>query len=140
MVGALIGWHIPEERIKECETGIREGAILMGLRPRPSGATTPAGPSAAAYRQCWHCPAIRCVVRARRGLLQQQAGLLLQPMPRCQSQHVVAADERQARPSSTTRRCSYGAFDDRRHAMMNGHTGPSWLDAGLPALKSVGSN
>jgi hypothetical protein len=34
LVGALIGWGIPEERIAEYESGIREGAILMGVRPR----------------------------------------------------------------------------------------------------------
>lgn len=34
LVGALIGWNIPEERIKAYESGIREGGILMGVRPR----------------------------------------------------------------------------------------------------------
>jgi hypothetical protein len=34
LVGALIGWGIPEERIAEYESGIREGGILMGVRPR----------------------------------------------------------------------------------------------------------
>lgn len=34
LVGALIGWSIPVERIKEYETGLREGGILMGVRPR----------------------------------------------------------------------------------------------------------
>ena len=34
LVGVLIGWGIPEERIAEYESGIREGAILMGVRPR----------------------------------------------------------------------------------------------------------
>ncbi|MEP7206962.1 MAG: hypothetical protein ABI920_08485 [Casimicrobiaceae bacterium] len=34
LVGALIGWGIPEERIKHYETGIKEGGILMGVRPR----------------------------------------------------------------------------------------------------------
>jgi hypothetical protein len=34
LVGALIGWNIPEERVKEYEAGIREGGILMGVRPR----------------------------------------------------------------------------------------------------------
>ena len=34
LVGALIGWSIPEERIKAYETGLREGGILMSLRPR----------------------------------------------------------------------------------------------------------
>ncbi|MDB5838586.1 MAG: hypothetical protein JWQ23_538 [Herminiimonas sp.] len=34
LVGALIGWGIPEERIKHYEQGIKEGGILMGVRPR----------------------------------------------------------------------------------------------------------
>ncbi|MEO8079794.1 MAG: hypothetical protein ABI641_04635 [Caldimonas sp.] len=34
IVGALIGWGIPEERVKHYEQGIREGGILMAVRPR----------------------------------------------------------------------------------------------------------
>ncbi len=34
LVGALIGWGLPEERVKEYETGVREGAILMSVKPR----------------------------------------------------------------------------------------------------------
>jgi hypothetical protein len=34
LVGALIGWGIPEERVKAYETGIKEGGILMGVKPR----------------------------------------------------------------------------------------------------------
>ena len=34
IVGALIGWGIPEERVKEYDKGIREGGILMAVRPR----------------------------------------------------------------------------------------------------------
>ncbi|MET0382803.1 MAG: hypothetical protein ABW032_05215 [Burkholderiaceae bacterium] len=34
LVGALIGWGIPEERIAAYESGIRDGGILMGVRPR----------------------------------------------------------------------------------------------------------
>jgi hypothetical protein len=34
IVGALIGWGIPEERIKEYDQGIRDGGILMAVRPR----------------------------------------------------------------------------------------------------------
>lgn len=34
LVGALIGWGIPEERVKVYEEGIKEGGILMGVRPR----------------------------------------------------------------------------------------------------------
>ena len=34
LIGALIGWGIPEERVKQYEEGIREGGILMGVRPR----------------------------------------------------------------------------------------------------------
>ena len=34
LVGALIGWGIPEERVKHYEQGIREGGILMGVKPR----------------------------------------------------------------------------------------------------------
>jgi hypothetical protein len=34
LVGALIGWGIPEERVKHYEQGIKDGGILMGVRPR----------------------------------------------------------------------------------------------------------
>ena len=34
MVGALVGWGIPEERVKQYEDGIKNGGILMGVRPR----------------------------------------------------------------------------------------------------------
>jgi len=34
LVGALIGWGIPEERVKRYEAGIKEGGILMGVKPR----------------------------------------------------------------------------------------------------------
>lgn len=34
LVGALIGWGIPEERVKRYEEGIKQGGILMGVRPR----------------------------------------------------------------------------------------------------------
>lgn len=34
LLGALIGWSIPEERIKAYETGLREGGILLSLQPR----------------------------------------------------------------------------------------------------------
>ena len=34
LVGALIGAGIPEERVKHYEQGIKEGGILMGVRPR----------------------------------------------------------------------------------------------------------
>ena len=34
LLGALIGSGIPEERVKHYETGINEGGILMGVRPR----------------------------------------------------------------------------------------------------------
>ncbi|HEY2188269.1 MAG TPA: hypothetical protein VGH48_06890 [Caldimonas sp.] len=34
IVGALIGWGIPEERVKVYDKGIREGGILMAVRPR----------------------------------------------------------------------------------------------------------
>ena len=34
IVGALIGWGLPEERIKEVDAGIRDGRIVMSLRPR----------------------------------------------------------------------------------------------------------
>jgi len=34
LVGALVGWGIPEERVKRYETGIKDGGILMGVRPR----------------------------------------------------------------------------------------------------------
>ena len=34
IVGALIGWGIPEERVKEYDDGIRDGGILMAVRPK----------------------------------------------------------------------------------------------------------
>lgn len=34
IVGALIGWGIPEERVKEYDAGIKEGGILMAVKPR----------------------------------------------------------------------------------------------------------
>ena len=40
LLGALIGWGIPEERVKQYETGIREGGILMGVKPRSADDAT----------------------------------------------------------------------------------------------------
>lgn len=37
LVGALIGWGIPEERVKRYEEGIKQGGILMGVKPRSTG-------------------------------------------------------------------------------------------------------
>ena len=34
VVGALIGWGIPEERVKEYDEAIRDGGILMAVRPK----------------------------------------------------------------------------------------------------------
>ena len=34
LIGALVGWNIPEERVKRYEEGIKNGGILMGLKPR----------------------------------------------------------------------------------------------------------
>lgn len=34
IVGALIGWGIPEDRLKEYEQGLNEGGILIGVKPR----------------------------------------------------------------------------------------------------------
>lgn len=34
IVGALIGWGIPEERVKQYDEGIRDGGILMAVRPK----------------------------------------------------------------------------------------------------------
>lgn len=34
LVGALIGWGIPEERVKHYEAGIRDGGILLGVNTR----------------------------------------------------------------------------------------------------------
>ena len=34
LLGALVGWGIPEERVKHYEQGIKEGGILMGVKPR----------------------------------------------------------------------------------------------------------
>ncbi len=34
LVGALVGWNIPKERVEQYESGIRDGGILIGVRPR----------------------------------------------------------------------------------------------------------
>ena len=34
LIGALIGWNIPEERVKDYEDGIKQGGILMGVRAK----------------------------------------------------------------------------------------------------------
>lgn len=34
MIGALVGWNMPEERVKQYEEGIKKGGILMGVKPR----------------------------------------------------------------------------------------------------------
>lgn len=34
IIGALVGWGIPEERVKHYEQGIKDGGILMGVKPR----------------------------------------------------------------------------------------------------------
>lgn len=34
LLGALIGWGIPEERVKRYESGLKQGGILMGVKPR----------------------------------------------------------------------------------------------------------
>jgi hypothetical protein len=34
IIGALVGWGIPEERVKHYETAIKEGGIVMGVTPR----------------------------------------------------------------------------------------------------------
>ena len=34
LIGALVGWNMPEERVKRYEEGLKNGGILMGVRPR----------------------------------------------------------------------------------------------------------
>jgi len=34
LLGALVGWGIPEERVKRYESGLKSGGILFGVRPR----------------------------------------------------------------------------------------------------------
>lgn len=34
IIGALVGWGIPEERVKHYESGIKDGGILIGVKPR----------------------------------------------------------------------------------------------------------
>ena len=34
LIGALIGWGMPEERVKEYEQGVRAGGILMGIHAK----------------------------------------------------------------------------------------------------------
>ena len=34
LIGALIGWNMPEERVKAYEEGVKNGGILMGVRTK----------------------------------------------------------------------------------------------------------
>ena len=34
LLGALIGWNMPEERVKEYEDGVNKGGILLGVRTK----------------------------------------------------------------------------------------------------------
>lgn len=34
IIGALVGWAIPEDRLVAYEAGIKEGGILLGIKPR----------------------------------------------------------------------------------------------------------
>ena len=34
LLGALVGWGIPEEHVKHYEGGLKQGSILLGVRPR----------------------------------------------------------------------------------------------------------
>ena len=34
LIGALVGWGIPEERVKHYESGLKDGGIVMGVTPR----------------------------------------------------------------------------------------------------------
>ncbi len=36
LVGALVGWGIPEETAKQYEEGVKNGGVVMGVRPRSS--------------------------------------------------------------------------------------------------------
>ena len=36
LIGALVGSGIPEERAREYETGVKEGGIVLGVKPRSS--------------------------------------------------------------------------------------------------------
>ena len=46
LIGALIGWGLPEERVKSYEIGIKEGGILLGVTPRSDE-------DAAYFEQSW---------------------------------------------------------------------------------------
>ena len=39
LVGALIGWGIPEDRLKDYEQGINDGGILIGVKTRSDNDT-----------------------------------------------------------------------------------------------------
>ena len=39
LVGALIGWGIPEDRLKDYEQGINDGGILIGVKARSDNDT-----------------------------------------------------------------------------------------------------
>lgn len=34
LIGALVGWNMPEERVKQYEEGVKNGGILMGIHAR----------------------------------------------------------------------------------------------------------
>ena len=34
LIGALVGWNMPEERVKQYEEGVKNGGILMGVRAK----------------------------------------------------------------------------------------------------------
>ena len=40
LMGALVGWGMPEERVKRYESGVKNGGILMGVKPRSDADAT----------------------------------------------------------------------------------------------------
>jgi len=40
IVGALVGWSLPEERVKHYEEGVKKGGILIGVHPRDEADAT----------------------------------------------------------------------------------------------------
>ncbi len=40
LIGALVGWGMPEERVKEYEEGIKNGGILMGVHAKDDSDAT----------------------------------------------------------------------------------------------------
>jgi uncharacterized protein (TIGR02271 family) len=61
LLGALVGWGIPEERVKHYESGLKQGGILMGVKPRSED-------DAAHFEQHWRSNNAQHIYRPGRDL------------------------------------------------------------------------